>query len=236
MGHEISQFDISDRQLLSSNAQSRVGMWIDIGEAKITRTIFGRARIRVIREQDKVRRVWLLTALLVTSMAAASWHWWIASQQAQQTLPPPLPLSATIRVSAPTFQPEYTPPPGTPQSRMRNSKTTTQDLLSNLTTRREPRPQPPLDLKSSRKMAANPITAQPLPASKPQKASPATNNDESKTQTDMQPPPKLSSPLQPAENISAADDPISELLIKDAASAQSPPVDNQPPDPVSAQP
>src|SRR5665811_708237 len=105
MGHEISQFDISDRQLLATNAQPRVDRLMEIGEAKITRTIFGRTKVRVIRERDKKRRAWLLTALAVMALAAAAWQGWIALQQ-MQSAAPPLPLSERIRVSAPVFQSE----------------------------------------------------------------------------------------------------------------------------------
>ena len=56
MWHEISQYDIPDRQLLAAKAQSSVGRRKDIGEAVITHTIFGKARVRIIREQDKIRR------------------------------------------------------------------------------------------------------------------------------------------------------------------------------------
>ena len=77
MRHEISQFDISDRQLLATNAQPRVVRLMDIGEAKITRTIFGRTRVRVTRERDKKRRTWLLAALAVMALAAAAWQGWI---------------------------------------------------------------------------------------------------------------------------------------------------------------
>src|SRR5450756_2656023 len=98
MGHEISQFDIPDRQLLATNAQPRVDRLMDIGEAKITRTIFGRTKVRVIRERDKKRRAWLLTALAVMAIAAIAWQGWIALQQ-MQSAPPPLPLSCLLYTS-----------------------------------------------------------------------------------------------------------------------------------------
>jgi hypothetical protein len=49
MGHEISQFDIQDRQLLAGNPRPRAGIVTNLGEAKITRTIFGRAKVRVVQ-------------------------------------------------------------------------------------------------------------------------------------------------------------------------------------------
>ena len=46
MGHEISQLDIQDRQLLATNAQSRAATWTEIGEAEITHTIFPKHAFR----------------------------------------------------------------------------------------------------------------------------------------------------------------------------------------------
>jgi hypothetical protein len=106
MGSEISQFEIQNRQLLAINSQPRVDMRTDIGEAKITHTIFGRAKVRVIRKQDRTRRIWLLISLVVTVVAAASWQGWAVFQEVQNAVIPP---SQTVRVSAPVFEPEYTP-------------------------------------------------------------------------------------------------------------------------------
>lgn len=171
MGHEISQFDIPDRHLLAANAQPRTDRLMDIGEAKITRTIFGGAKVRVIRERDKKRRAWLLTVLAVMVIAAAAWQGWIAFQQ-MQSAAPPLPLSERIRVSPPVFQSEDIP--ATPSLARDRQRTPTQIVIDGMTTRREPAPQQPLGLKASRQMADKPVTAQPLTAGKPQTASPAT--------------------------------------------------------------
>jgi hypothetical protein len=251
MVHEISQFDIPDRQLLANKVQPGVGMWMDIGEAKITRTIFGRTKVRVIREQDKKRRVWLLTAIVVMAIAAAAWQGWIAFQR-MQSAAPPLSLSERIRVSAPVFQPENITP--TPASGRGRQRTPTQIIIDNMTTRRPPAPQQPHDSKATGQMVAKPVAAQPLVASKPQTVkpqavSPATNNNSAKNQTDMQQPPKLPAPIQPAAptvatpsatqpaaNRPAAVVPLAEPLIKENTSTLSPVGDNQPPGTVNAQP
>ena len=74
MGYEISQFDILNRQLLTGKPHPGAVVVSDIGEAKVGRTIFGRAKVRVIRGQDRKRRAWLLTMLLVVVAAAAAWE------------------------------------------------------------------------------------------------------------------------------------------------------------------
>lgn len=201
--HEISQFDIPDRQLLAGKAQPRSDMRMDIGEAKITRTIFGRAKVRVIREQDKKRRAWLLTVLALMAIVAAAWQGWIAFQQ-MQSAAPPLSLSERIKVSPPAFQPESIPAP--PPSARDNQRTPTQIVIDSMTTRREPAPKTPLGLKASGQMAGKPVTGEPLTAltAKPQTAPLATNNSSSKNQADLQPPPKPSASTQIAAPAAAA--------------------------------
>lgn len=249
--HEISQFDIPDHQLLATKAQQRMGILRDIGEAKITRSVFGRAKVRVIREKDKKRRAWLMAALAVMAIAAAAWQGWIAFQQ-MQSAPPPLSLNERIRVGAPVFRPENIAP-ATPSVRDRQ-KTPTQIVIDSMTTRREPAPKQPLGLKASRQMGEKPDTGEPLTASKPltdksQTAPLAANNSSSKNQADMQQPPKLSTSTQlaapavaarpatqPAVKKPADVAPLAEQLIKQDASTLPPAGVNQPPGPVNAKP
>lgn len=245
MGHEISQFAIPDRQLLASNTQPRMDMRTDIGEAKITRTIFGGAKVRVVREQDKKRRAWLLTALAGMALAVAGWQVWISLQQAEPLAAPPPPLSERIRVSLPVFQPEDVAQPATSSSARSKSRTPTQIVLDSMTTRREPPPQQPAGLKTHNQMAAKPVTAQPLTTGKPQAASLAANSNAPKNQTDMHQPPRLSAPIQPAASTDAAPSatqptpaaiaPLAAPMVKEAP-AQTPAGNNQPSDPVNVQP
>ena len=108
MAHEISEFDIPDRQLLAAAVHTRASGWTEIGEAKVVRTMFGGARVRVIREQDQVRRLWLYAMLAAAVMVAIAWQAWVVIQQnedAQSNVPPAL----SIRVSPPKFEPAYGP-------------------------------------------------------------------------------------------------------------------------------
>jgi hypothetical protein len=249
MGHEISQFDIPDRQLLASSAQA--GMWSDIGEAKITHTIFGRAKVRVIRERDKIIRAWLLAALAVLVISVAAWQGWIALQQSKllAVLPP---LSERISIGAPVFHPA-TIAPASRSSAGSKPESLIQSEIDSLVAnpnRLPPRP-PPLNAKP---MDAKPVTAQPLMASKPQPVKPqtaplATNSVSSINQTGTQPHPRKSAPIQPATPAVAAPPatqpaanrpapvaPPAEPLSKKDTSATSLAGNNQSSDPVNAQP
>ena len=251
MWHEISQFDIPNRQLLAKNAQSRMGMWMDIGEAKITHTIFGKAKVRVIREQDKNRRAWLLTALSVTALAAAAWQGWIALQQTEllQSAAPPLPLSERIRISAPDSHPANILISAIPPSISSKPGTPSQTEINNPATNRKSAPQQAPGLQAAGPMAAKPVTAQPLTASKPLTAKPqatplAAHNNSPKNQTDLQQPPILSAPIQPTAPTDAtppatqpaANTPPAEPLIEGDTSTLSAAGGNQPPGTVSTLP
>ncbi len=241
MVHDISEYDIPGRQLLAAKAQARVGK--DIGEAKITHTIFGKARVRIIREQDKKRRAWLLSLLALAALAAAAWQGWIAMNRTA-----PRPLSATIRVGAPAFQPEYLPTAAAPPSVKSKPGTPSQTQPINLATSQKSPVQQAPGLKVSEQVVAKPIAPQPLIASKLQATPLATNSNSSKNQTGMQQIPKLSAPIQPATAIvkipiatqpaassAAALAPLAEPLVKEVTSTPSPTGINLPSSPVNAQ-
>lgn len=246
MGHEISQFDIPDRQLRASNARPRASMRSDIGEAKIIRTIFGRSRVRVIREQDKILRAWLLAALAVTALAVAAWQGWIAWRQTQSAAPP-LPLSERIRVSAPVFRPEHLAP--APPSAGRRSESLIQTEINSLVSSPNSLPPRPSVLNPTKPAVAKPATAQPLVAGTPQKVPLAASSNLSKNQTGVQQPRRLPATIQPAATIVAAPPaaqpaaskaeavvPLADPLTKQDASPSAPPDNNQPPGSGNAQP
>jgi hypothetical protein len=186
MRHEISQFDIPDRQLPAGSAQA--GSRSDIGEAKITRTIFGRARVRVIRKQDKILRAWLLGTLAVTVIAVAAWQGWVALQHSKMfaVLPP---LSERISVSPPVYQPATIAPAAPRSPGKGRPESVIQTEIDSLVSNPNGRPPRPLPLNNTQPMDATPVTAQPLVASKPLQVKPqpsppiATNNGASAKQT-----------------------------------------------------
>jgi hypothetical protein len=239
MVYEISQFDIPDRQLLEPEAQPKAGIWMDIGEARVTRTIFGRPRIRVICERDKKRRAWMLAGLAVILICAAGWQGWVALQRILNA-PPPLPLSARIRVGPPVFDSEdFTPA-------SRKQKTQTQILLEGMATHRPaelPEPQQP-PVKAAGKIAAKPVNA---PAANMPMAPLDAHNSSLADQAGMPQPVKLpprlkaraaaaSHAAQPAANKAAAVAPVAQPLVKEDAAAQPPAEDNQPPAPATTKP
>ena len=214
MSHEISQLDISDRQLQTSTSQSKASVWTDIGEAEVTHTIFGRARVRIIHKQDKARRTLVLTATAVMVLAALVWQGWIASQtsEPQQSTDPAAVLNSS--------EPESAPSPG-------ESK---QPAIS----QQSVPPQPAMDVAVP--MSAKPVIARPLIASKPQTPPPVATDNASNIQTGMQSPirsPAASQPAAPAAVKPAATQ--SAPLAKEVTPAPSPASDNQAA-PISAQP
>jgi hypothetical protein len=74
MSDEAGQLDISDRLTMVSNAQPKPSEWTDIGEAEVVYTVFGKAKVRIVRKQDKIRRLFFLLA--ITLVLVALWQGW----------------------------------------------------------------------------------------------------------------------------------------------------------------
>jgi hypothetical protein len=183
MGHEISQFDIPDRQLLMTS-NGHAGIWSDIGKAKITRSIFGRPKVRVIREKDKLVRMWLLAALALMALAVAAWQGWSAYQQNE--LQASLPLSERISVGPPVFHPEIISP--AKSAGRGKSESLIQTEIDSLVSNPNGRPPKPPDLNATKPKAANIVTARPsmeskIQPNKPQTAPLATNKSVPTNQT-----------------------------------------------------
>jgi len=106
MSHDIDRLDIHERQRLVDDTQPRGSVWTDIGEAQVTHTIFGKARVRIHRRQDAVRRAWRWMILGVVVTVGAVWLAWISSQQPEITpATSPVPEAAQS-VLVPMTQPE----------------------------------------------------------------------------------------------------------------------------------
>ncbi len=99
MSHEIGQPDISDRQLMT---KSKASDWTEIGEAKITHSIFGKAEVRIVRKYDAPRRA-LSLVLLLSLLVVAAWLGWVGYQQNYPAPSADLssPLSAKDEVTTP---------------------------------------------------------------------------------------------------------------------------------------
>ncbi len=115
MSHEISQ--ITGRHRVFP-AQPIVGTWTEIGRAEVVHTMFGKAKVRIIREQGENRRAGrLLMALAATALGVAAWQGWVASMQTEAAQSPDisLPAVATVQQTAPAVQ-TAVPSPATPSS------------------------------------------------------------------------------------------------------------------------
>ncbi len=75
MGQDTGQLDMSDRQLMNSNSQIKASEWTEIGQAQVVHTVFGKAKVRIVRKHDNMRRVLYLLAIGVIS--AIAWEGWV---------------------------------------------------------------------------------------------------------------------------------------------------------------
>ena len=217
--------DMPDRQLPTADTPHNESEWTEIGKAEITQSIFGKAKVRIIRQHDKARRAWFLTALavlalMVTTVAALVWQEQNAPQASKtvrSTEPAPQ-LSALPEANAPA--PQAIPATGIPLI-MEKSKPGTPAAIDNPADSRVP--QQSLTVNAAEQPAAKPVAPQHVIASKPKTMPLATNNNAAKNQTSMQQPPKLPSPIQPVAPTVAT------------PPATQPTGDNQPADPINAQ-
>lgn len=85
MNQQNSEFELSGIQLRESRTQPRVSMSREIGEAQIVHTIFGKAKVRIIRKHDKMRRaLWWAGAAGAAAIAAVVWQQgWFVPQQTE---------------------------------------------------------------------------------------------------------------------------------------------------------
>jgi hypothetical protein len=107
MSEHSSQPDLQDRQLIP--ARSRVSLSREIGDAVITETIFGNARVRIIRKNDKFHRaMWLLALAGAGIVAAAAWQGWVSSRQSE-AMPDVETILSSDAVAMPASQAEASP-------------------------------------------------------------------------------------------------------------------------------
>jgi hypothetical protein len=185
-----SQLNISDRQLLTVDTRHDEGEWTEIGRAEVTRSIFGRAKVHIIREHDKIHRAWFLTglaALAVTALSVFIWYEQGAPQEAEplQSADSFTTSNATLQSSAPAPQVENITPTVTTPTMGSKPSTPLQTAIDGSAVSQKSAPQPPF----AGQMTAKPIVPRPVIASKPKTAPIATNNDAVRNQTDMQQPP-----------------------------------------------
>lgn len=175
MTQEIGQFDDLKHQLLITDTQPRKNTWTDIGEAQVTHTIFGRARVRIVRKGDYIRRTLLLAALAVLVAMAAIWQGWIATRQTepQQSAVIEPALSGAAPLDAPATQSAPAPLRDiAPVVQNKPAMPLPAEIKNTATVQKSASPQ--LPIKAPEPVAAKPAIAQPLPTLKPQAATAAT--------------------------------------------------------------
>ncbi len=247
MSHEIGQLDIPDRELRMTSAQPRVSFSREIGEAVITHTIFGKAKVRIIRKHDKLHRVLWLTALV--ALAVIAWQVWLALQPVPSAVPLP---AESAQTQPSTVQAESILPPSAPLAASSKPNVPIQTEIIKPVILQQSAPQAAPVLKGTGPMPAKPVTTQtkpvaPLGARVPQPA-PPTANSALKNPADMPLAPKPLSPLQPAAPAvakpraaqpavpPAASSPVvAAPVVKEVAPARAPAADKQPAEPVNMQ-
>ena len=186
--------DMPDRQLPTADTPHNESEWTEIGKAEITQSIFGKAKVHIIRQHDKTRRAWFLAALvvlMVTTVAVLVWQEQNAPQASKtvrSTEPVPQ-LSALPEANAPA--PQAIPATGIPLI-MEKSKPGTPAAIDNPAASRVP--QKSLTVNTAEHTTAKPVAPRHVIASKPKTVPLATNKNAAKNQTSMQQLPSLSVP------------------------------------------
>jgi hypothetical protein len=226
MSNEDSQFDIPVIQLRESKTQPKVSFSREIGEAQITHTIFGRAKVRIVRKGDQARRYMLLTALAVVAVATAAWQGLFTPQPTEplQSAFPLSPASSEVQASTSASQPEFISSPAA--SPTMQSEPATPSLAPvntpSISQKNVPQQPPAITITEQKTVKPamirpKPVTAQPLTASKPQTV------------------PSKQPVAQPAASSPAAVAPLAVPLVKEDTTTQSPIGDKQLSDPVNVQ-
>ena len=200
MEHEISQFEIPSRRLLATGIPQGLRTLTDVGKAKVAQTIFGKAKVLVIREHARNRHRFLLAAAITTAIVA------IAAGQLSQSDEQPVvednspPLNEKVQISAPTFRPEFVAP-SISQSASEATRRTPPPVESRMAIRMEPAPQRPPALKSTAPAAAKAESPETVVTSKPKTGVVAASSNL---------PVKRSETTPPVESPAAIKPPVSE--------------------------
>jgi hypothetical protein len=175
----------------------------EIGEAQITHTIFGRAKVRIIRKGDQARRNMIFAAIAAAAVAAAAWQGWFIPQQTEpeQGMAPAPAASVEAQIHVPASQPESIVLPVTQPLVKSEPVVLPVPAVTSPAPSQKIVPQQPSNLKDAGQTTAIPVQAQPKPvpikpkpvlaepqmAGNPQTAPTAATKDALKNPTDIQP-------------------------------------------------
>ncbi|OIR01956.1 hypothetical protein GALL_160430 [mine drainage metagenome] len=163
MTHDVNQPDIPDRELLAGGARPNV--WTEIGEAKVTHTLFGRAKVRIIRKHDNTHRILWLTGIAAIVVAAAVWQGLLSRHPdgpvQSEDLPPP--ARAKEKVSPPAFQSENIASPAIPPAARKEPDTQAQVEFDKPLVVTKSGSEPVKDMQKNEPQTAKPVAVQPKP-------------------------------------------------------------------------
>src|SRR5512135_287457 len=165
MRHEDRELDIPNRQMLTANLEPRVSISRDIGEATVTHTIFGKAKVRIVRKYDNLRRaMWLL---VTAALAAAAWQAWLAFRPVEplQSADPFSSANAPEQESQPVHLPEIAAPSAESKPVTAPAVAVAKPVINQQTV-----PHPAPGFKAAAPIPAKPVAPRPLPIIKPQSA------------------------------------------------------------------
>ncbi len=91
--NDNSQLDSVDRQKLLQDTPHQEGEWTQIGKAEVTLTIFGKAKVHVIRKHDSARRAWMIAGISLAVIAALVAAYMLGGEDA------PAPVEPVARLS-----------------------------------------------------------------------------------------------------------------------------------------
>jgi len=202
MEHELSQFEVPSRRLLATGIPPGECMPTDIGKAEIAHTIFGRARIRIVREHAKSRHKLLLFAVMTVVAAGVALY---LPQHTEQPVEEdtPQPINEKVQISAPEFQPEPVVSPATQPAQpaqpvIEVSRVPAPVESYSAKTRMEPEPQKTIAPKEVVPEVARPEPQQPLVPSKPKGVDAVTSYNKPTARPEAsQPPVKVDVVKQP---------------------------------------
>lgn len=109
MQKEPGLYEIPAERLAITYEGGRLGEGSDLGQAVVVSTLFGKTRVRIVREGDQPRWLWPMFAVLVAgAIAAAAWFWMSAPRDepvrsdVPELIPaPPAPPVVEIPATAP---------------------------------------------------------------------------------------------------------------------------------------
>jgi hypothetical protein len=164
---------------MNNNSQIKASEWTEIGQAEVVHTIFGKAKVRVIRKHDKMRRALYLLAIGVAF--AIAWEGWVLYQhvETQQEAVFIPQFSTKIEASPTASKPEGISVSSTTLPVKNNSKTSFQTNIGDQVANDKNKPELPHDLSNTAQIIAKPIIHHPISPIAPQSAPNATNGNQS---------------------------------------------------------